>query len=384
MIPGMDLIIIKLKRAPFLESLSFDTFIGFTIALLPLYIRLAGNLETNRISKDNLFLYLILGSIVFLNGSLKDKYLRYTVAGLIGLTILNQHHPFSRNVMSQAVFIIAGLVFFIKYYEYDGSHNIQHIYNGMIAGALIQGTMGILGYYGINIYPSLVSIAYPNVVAEFKGGITGKHNAVGSFGNYNLSAAYLAMTIPAFLSRRYVKYLAIIPIVALMMSQSQMGIGAFIVGVIFYTRILSKIKMYSLAIAGMLIFPCLNLDLDSGRFAVWTKVIKEASVKHWLMGMGPGWFPDMRYLFSASERAQQEHSNFLAIFNVFGLLGFAMLFPIFYKYLKVKEDDRLLSTILFIIFCNSFAHFSFHQSTALIIIIPILALSLRRGSYERC
>lgn len=374
-----------------------DLLIGLTIALLPLYIRVDNILETNRSSKDFLFLYLIIGFLIFLNGSLKSKYIRYSVIGFIFLTIVNQYYPFSKNVIAQTMFIIAGLVFFIKYYEHDGERNLQRIYDGMMIGSLIQAVLAIFGYFGYNLYPYLVYVAkirpylYPSLakgiwvldyrvtelLLNFKAGKVGHLNAVGSLGNYNLTASYLCMTIPAFLSRRYVKYLAIIPITALFLTQSQMGIGSFIVGVIYYTKILSKIKMYLLAIVSMFIFPFLNLNLDSLRFEAWFRMIKSASLYNWVIGMGPGWFPDTKFMLTRTEYLKQEHSVFLSIFNTYGLLGFAILLPIFYKFLKRKEDDRLLSTILFIIFCNSYGHFVTHQSTVMIIIIPIIALNLR-------
>ncbi len=383
-----------------------DSLIGIIIALLPLYIRIEGSLETNRDSKDFLFLYLIIALMIFLNGSMKSKYLRYSVISFISLTLLNQYDPFSSNVISQTIYIIAGLVFFLKYYEHDGERKLQHIYNGMIVGSLIQAIIAILGNFGYNIYPSLVYLAkcrpylyysiakgrwvleytIPELVINFKAGVKGHLNVVGSLGNYNLTASYLAITIPAFLSRRYIKYLAIIPIIALILTHSYMGVGALIVGVVYYNKILSKIKMYLLAITGMIIFPFLNLNLDSARFGAWFEILQDAftykfdkSIPHWIAGMGPGWFPDSHFIISKTEYFQQEHSVFMSIFNIYGLLGFALLFPIFYKFLHKEKDDRLLSTILFIIFCNSYGHFAFHQSTVMIIIIPIIALNLRES-----
>lgn len=350
--------------------------IGVIIALLPLYLRALNHIETNRPSKDRLFLYLIIFLSTFITCKIRSGYVRFAVFSLGFLTIVHQWEFFSANVCSQVTFILAGFLFFLKYFEYDDNiQPVQYIFNGMAVGAIIQSILGIGGYFGCEIYFNIIHLFRPDSTMNLVG--LGHNNTVGSLGNYNLLASYLCITIPAFLSFKKYRFLIFIPITALLLTHSYMGIGSLIVGLIYYSRIVPKIWMYVLAIAGMFALPFLNLPFDSGRFSMWKTMLNSADLARWLIGCGPGWWPDQQVELNKDLVMWQEHNEFLTFFNIYGLLGFAILAPLFYRFLKTKDTNPILSSILFIIFCNSYGHFTLHQSTVAVIIIPVLALCLK-------
>lgn len=376
-----------------------NTILGIAIALLPLYIRLA-NIDTNRPSKDLLFLTIL--SLLMVITAPPTRYLRpyfkQVMAVLILLTVFNVERVFSPNVISQMVYLFFGLSFFVSYYESFRYETVQDIFDGMIVGALIQAVLGMGGYFGHewyfqglawmkpNIYYSVAMERWtidPSAAISWKSSGAGLPNTVGSLGNNNLLACYLCLTIPAFLSRKKIQWLALIPIAALIISQSFMGIGSFLAGVVYYVNIKRKIMtsklLYLGAITGMLLLPLLPLHIDSGRFRVWGRLLREASLSHWIIGRGPGWFADQMMAVDADNYLAQEHNSFLTLFNAFGLVGFLLLAPIFLRYIRVEHREPIAPTILFIAFCNSYGHFNLYQSTAMIIILPVLAICIAKS-----
>lgn len=357
-----------------------NIFLGISIALLPLFLITNGNQDTTRGTKDLIFLYAILALLSLMRDKKRDfpKQIMPSILYLVVVLLINQHMFFSSNVMLHTVNTLAGLAFFIRYYECFDEKSIRYIYDGMIVGSIFQGVFSIAGYFGYELYLDFLQM-FTSIDLDISARNSGASNVVGSLGNPNLVASYFCMTIPAFLSRKKLFSLALIPLTALILSGSYMGIGSLLAGLgyyIFETKIVSKAKIYALATASMVAVPFIITSADSGRFAAWKHLLSNVSLKHWLIGSGPGWFADLKFPFPGGYLIQ-EHSAFLTFFNVFGLAGFIALMPIFIKYIKNSNRCALINTLIFIFFCNSFGHFTTQQSTVLIIFIPIFAVGLK-------
>ncbi len=356
--------------------------IGVTIALLPLYNRIT-QLDFNRTSKDNLLVVLFGLFCFILPGAVRKMTLAMYAALIYGLffLVMNQWNVLSVNVMFQVFYISAGLLFFANLYEKFDRESTHFILKGMVVGALIQSTLSIPAFFGFEIYPNFTRI-FSDVGEAISPG-HGQANMIGSLGNSNLLASYLALTSMAFLSLKKLRYLVIIPIVALLMSGSMMGIGAFFAGVSYYLNIkyelVKKWQIYLASSVAMVTVYFTGLNgADSGRFEIWYKIFDKVTLSHFLIGRGPGWFADQKLTYD-NTIVVQEHSNFITFFNLFGIFGIILVLPIFLKFLKAKDDHAIFSSILFVAFCNSYGHFSLHQSTTAIIIIVTAAICLAGG-----
>lgn len=361
-----------------------NLIIGATIALLPLFNRVA-TVDFSRTAKDNL-LMAILGLLCVIMPEKKRSLPLYAwVVFIIALFFLvfNQYNVISINVMYQSFTVMAGMFFAVRFYEcYDGKTK-HYILNGMCIGALIQSFIIFLSALGFDPYIWVFGSLYEGAVIVGPSSFpVGK--SIGSLGNTNLAAAYLALTSMAFVRGKW-NYFLPIAILALTFTNSAMGVGSFVAGAVYYLnreRVFSKLKIYLLASISMIgLFFIGAGGADSGRFESWAKIFKAVTLKHFLIGMGPGWFPDMRLMYNGTHMVQ-EHNEYLALFNIFGIMGVILVIPFFLSYLKLKDTCRIFPAVLFIAFCNSYGHFSLHQSTTAIIIIVTIVICAVEGKRE--
>lgn len=370
-----------------LDFININTVIGASIVALPLFIRIC-SVDTNRLSKDILFSSIAMLIISMSKRSIKKIPNELIVPSIyIMLTIMfNQHDPLSLNSLIHTICLSSGWFMFVSLCLSWDMIDKKVIYNGIMIGSIVQSIIGIFGFFNIEIYFGIIKL-FRNVVLTSEA--TGSLNVIGSFGNNNLLASYLCISVPFFFSKKDTAILSVIPIVAILLSKSQMGLMSLVAGLVYYINnrfcILSKIKIYILTSLSMVIIPFFDIGIDSGRFELWRKILSTASVKHYVFGMGLGWFPDMNITVSSTGSALllQEHNSYLSLFNSFGLIGLLLMFPIFVMLLKQKNDDLVISSAMFIVFCNSWGHFTVQQSTVMIIIIPIISIVLGKALAER-
>lgn len=358
--------------------------ISVTIALLPLYKRVS-SLDFSRTSKDNL-LMLLFGVIMVLFTNPKRSFPVIgwvLVAIAFFLTVVNQYNVISINVMFQSFYISFALFGFVKIYECFDLKFTELVLNGMCIGALIQSVFVLFSSFGINLDMHIIKLFNPNV--DMIGSRPGFWSAVGTLGNPNLLAGYLAICLPAFFRKKWI-YLAVLPLTFLFSSKAMMGIGAFLGGSAFYLlKDHIKVKwLFFPAIAAMILVYFTGLNgMDSGRFAIWAGLIEKYDIQA-LIGYGPGWFPDQRMALEDS-RVVQEHSAYFSIVSVFGIFGLITVLTIIYK--ALQSTNKIFAAILFTIFLNGYGHFSLHQSTMVIIIVTVIAICLikeeKNGIMER-
>lgn len=360
-----------------------NILLGVTIALLPLYIRICAY-DFQRTAKDNL-LVIIFGFLGFL---LPNSVRKVSLSMLIALVyalfflVMNQWNVLSINVLFQVFYICSGLLFFFSFYEKHESESTHFILKGMIAGSIIQSILAIPGYWGFDIYREAIVFltgGNPTVITP-----DGQGAVIGSLGNINLTASYLALTLIAFFSLKKHKWIICLPIAALLLNGSLMGIFSAIAGTGYYLNLkfnfVKKWKIYIAAIVAMITYPLSGIGHDSGRIEIWKNIINLNTPKGILIGNGAGWFPDQKLMQVKDVMLAQEHNEYLAFFNIFGLLGIIVIAPIFYKFIMAEDKSKIFPSILFVAFCNSYGHFSLHQSTAAIIIIIAMAISLAEGN----
>lgn len=353
-----------------------NLLLGSIVAFLPLYTRVS-IYDFNRTSKDNLLIF-IFGVLSFL---LPDK--KRNIPALISIAcfyaifslVLNQWNVLSINVMMQSFYALSGIVFFIHFFEKHEEDSLRYIINGMQTGAIIQAVLIISWHFGYDAYFNLV-----NFVSGGGNIYVGDGGAIGSLGNTNLSGSYLALTSISFLNSKN-KWFLIPSLYALALTKSYMGVGAFSAGTVYFyfseSNVLKKWKLYLFAMAGMFSVYMLKVkNGGSGRFQAWEMLFSKVSLKHFFIGMGPGWFPDQRFKTYDGGTLLQEHNSFLTAFNLFGVVLFLILTPVFIKFIKQSDKNKIFASVLFASFCNSFGHFTLHQSTVAVIIVIAGAICL--------
>lgn len=351
------------------KGLPVNMLLGMTIAFLPFYNRVT-RFDFNRTSKDNL-LVVIFGVIGFLLPNANRKmnfYLYFALFAGLFLLILNQHEVLSIVVMMQIFYISSGMLFFANYFEKHDKNSINYLYKGMIFGSLAQSILIIFGFFGFDIHHYLLNIfsSYDLFLNP-----VGRDNVIGSFGNSNLAASYLCLSLFSFLSLDKYKILIIFPIISLVMTKSWMGLFSACAGLFYYLNVenIKKWKFYFISSFAMVLFYFTGLNgKDSGRFEIWKKIFALVDGKHLFFGKGAGWFADQKIMYKG-EYVIQEHNSFISFFNIFGILGFIVIAPIFIKFLKTKDKNKIFASILFAAFCNSYGHFTMHQSTTVVIIL---------------
>ena len=117
---------------------------------------------------------------------------------------------------------------------------------------------------------------------------------------------------------------------------------------------------------------------DSGRFLIWENSTEMLiNSKNWLMGNGLGWFGDnFKSLYKPfGWTVKQEHNEFFAVLNAFGLVGLLSFMGIFF-YLS-SGIDKITNAGLFACFVNFMGNFTLHISTTFIVCALILVCALK-------
>jgi hypothetical protein len=358
-----------------------NLLIGITIAFLPLFIKVS-SVDLTRTSRDNL-LVVILAVLGFMLTDKKRKlpkslYVAFSY-GLLCL-IINQWQPASVVVMFHVFYAVSGIVFFASYYEKHSEEGRDYVLNGMVAGALIQSIITIANYFQIPLWFYFIRVFYPHVT-----GFNIASVGIGSLGNSNILAAYVALTSIAFFRKKII-YLIPLPLIALYLAGSVMGYATLLAGTAYYFNFkLNLVKKYWLYYSA-LVFMALAFFVgvkghDSERFSAWREIFSRMDIGHFLFGKGPGWFANHPVLVHITrEKLVQEHNAFLTVLNMFGIIAFVLLVPVFIKFLGAKDKNPIFPSILFAAFVNSYGNFSLHQSSVALIIIVTAAICIAEGN----
>lgn len=200
----------------------------------------------------------------------------------------------------------------------------------MIWMALISAIYVIFQYFGIDQF----FVRTQAVNLEGHMGAT--------FGHPTLVSPFIAMIIPIAIYRR--KFIqAIVMAVAIVMTKSQVAIGAAVVGVLFYYSTQGSVKLIlSILTASILSFILIygyfnsgtiqNFVEDNTRFQNWKQIYsdvvnpidKEGIHKYSFTGFGPGTFY-FRYHVEHNNNYLQAHNEYLEFLYDTGFIGLGLL-----------------------------------------------------------
>lgn len=284
-------------------------------------------------------------------------------------------------VQYQTFYIAVGLMFFACFYERFVFHKLDHILNGMAVGCVIQSIIVICTHFGFPVYFEALVLLDGSIekVGESIDGL-------GSLGNSNLLAAYVSLTLISLFRKKWFYFLPL-PLLALFYAHSVMGYATAFAAVFYFINSKHKlIKKHLLYLASSISMIAAYLHgvwgEDSKRFYIWSENFKKVDLSHFVFGRGPGWYSDHGILIPGYRIATQEHNEFIALFNFFGIIGAAIFVGVFAKFLFSRDVNKYFASILFAGFCNSYGHFVLHQSTTALILIVSAAICLaERGEY---
>lgn len=356
-----------------------NLFLGLLVALLPLFNRFA-QYDFSRTSKDNLFAISLIAIMFFLPR--KKRHLgiitKLVAFFLFLLIAFNHWYVLSINVMIQTFYITSGLFFILSYAE-SADEDKGFIIKGVIFGSIIQSVMAVIDSFGIPSYAVAVTTFMPQVKTSYTGG-----NIIGSLGNPNILACYVALSIPFFFAYKWSKWLLWLPLTAIYLADSDISTFALLGGVGYYInhryKIIKTSWLYILSTIPMILLYFLGMGgMDSGRLPTWQKNI-DRLIESPFLGYGPGWFADAKLTPKSTSDVTyvliQEHNEFLACVNTFGLVGMALIAFVFYR---CRTPPLMWGSVLYIGFLNAYGHFSLHVSTTAIILLIAGAVCLSGG-----
>lgn len=224
----------------------------------------------------------------------------------------------------------------------------------------------------------------------------------GFIGQSTLVAPFIAMTIP--LALYYKKWtVSAVMCLAVILTQSKMGIGALAVALIAYSLMQKSFVIKVLAVVLIMlavsfsyskILSYKSIDsISSGRVGVWADIVKDFVSKpdgkmHTVFGWGAGAF---NYAFSIRKdsRFWQAHNEPLEALYNYGLVGVAMIFMFFKKmFTAVSKTPMAIALLcsLLVVLINSLGNFPTQIAPIYLYCLVIIGLLHNRlftgGEYE--
>jgi hypothetical protein len=268
----------------------------------------------------------------------------------------------SETMLQSTFFILAGVIFYISVYK--GGLPLTSWRNTICCVATIQACLAVLQVSG---HDPVVWFLDKFVTV---GGELGPLTPVGTLGNQNFLAAFLAISLPFFYDSRWWKWVAPLIIVALLLTKTTAAIGAAIIGSFYYffgwewacIGVVPAFILYALKYN--------NHIIDNPRFDFWLDAWRSTS-HSWntfIFGWGPGTTWRLDNLL---------HSEYVNVFFNYGAIGLALM--IGYIVSASKSNKMLFSA--FIVACiNMAGNHPLHVVPSAILILALTALMERDRS----
>lgn len=227
---------------------------------------------------------------------------------------------------------------------------------------LVQIGIAVLQFYNMDPVSRLMS----NFVKV--GGEMGFNTPVGTLGNPNFLAAYIAISFPFFLRRGWACALPVIAF-GLYITRTSTAMAAVLVAFGWW---LAGWRGACVGILGGIgAYFATGHDGIPTRVFYWIDAVKETmnAPLGILAGWGPGvsWRPD-----------NQLHNEYVAAFFNYGLVGLALMVG----YLKtLPTDNRMLFAAMLAVMVNMVGNHPLHTVPTAILIAVVAALIERHGKY---
>lgn len=315
--------------------------VGQEFAFILSAVVLAGSLLPNRWAKIFIFYFVIWQLILLIRA------------------FFNVGDYQAEAALGTLLFLLSATIIFII--TYSAKFPNETFYKFICIAAFIQADLAILQKFGTDIPYKLISLFTP-----VERGL-GEYAAVGTLGNSNFLAAFLAISLPFFFRPNWFRALPHI-FLGLMVSNAAtanvaaaIGIGYFFFGAKGAGILAFLAAIYLICVKG--------ISMDSERLSWWVKAVREIcqSWKTIIFGRGPGasWLsPDPR-IYEAI------HNEYVSTFYQYGLLGLVFLIG----FLKtLLTGNRILVTALVIASVNCLGNFPLHLAPSTFLIVLIVGM----------
>lgn len=281
------------------------------------------------------------------------------------------------GIFLKSIYIAIYSAFFVSFLERFDRTGVGYLADGLAIGCLLQSTLVLFKFLGIDIYTYFYEIIYPN--SSLKLNIAPElANARGSLGNPNVLGSYLSIGIWTFLRGKWI-YLTPIVLIALFLTNSVLSmavIGAVLICFYFWEKINFKILIPSVTIAYFILAGFDPAGVFNGRSGILNAVFSKFSIETLVMGGGTGWLGLNRLLINDAWIAE-EHSELVASVVAMGIIGALIYFSLFLKALHMSTRSTF-SLVVLACFINSLGHFTFHLAPTLFVFITFLAVAIGR------
>lgn len=351
--------------------------------LLPFTVLMMGIIHVSHHHAFILYMLLIVGAY------LRNNYL-FAFAGFVFLWqvflflfgIYNPRLPgiIIGNGFATVIYITAGLIVYVA--TAKSKIRKETFFNIMCIASIFQALLAYSQWlFGVDPLAEITSMfVATDHLLDIK-------VMIGSLGNPNFLAAFIAFTLPFFFRKRWVWVLPFLAIVLYQCMASSATLPAIIgVGMFMWleeeNKLSSKLKnhykYYIAAIALLILIGYFAIDrasiIHSERFTFWQLAVKQTSMffPTFIFGMGPG---------AMWAKPFPLHSEWVSCFHQFGLVGLGLfMLYVFSTMRKIKEKALMASFIIIII--NFLANSALHYAPTAFLACMIAGLIEREVSWQ--
>lgn len=243
----------------------------------------------------------------------------------------------------------------------------ETVYNFICVAAILQSLIAIMQTLNFDPYIMLVQQLY---TVNF--GLP-RTETVGTLGNNNFLACYVAISLPFFFRRTWCYFIPVI-IALLFIANTATAMVAMLVGVIYYIKPKIKWRWIGLALLPFiahLIMTKKSLTIHffnyplPDRFQWWIGSIKTViqTLQTTIFGMGPG--------SNYSTLQAPLHNEWIQTFYYFGLIGVVLLLGFVFT---ISRKNRILYASFLIASICCMGTYMMHLAPSAFLIVIVLAL----------
>ena len=315
--------------------------------------------------------------LVLMAGMIENRWLRgflfYVIAWQTVLFVQAMIHPgmFQSAIASgytQALFMTAGAMIYLT--ALKSKLPVSTFYNFICIAALIQILIAIpQRYMGFDLVRMALSLIAPTK------SIYTTPVLVGTLGNSNYLAAFLAFSVPFFFRKWWIWSLPLVAVALYFSMSSAAVIAAIIVGGFFVAKKYRgwKWMLLSVAITVLLVAGYIMIDSPgfvNERFHIWTAAFNQ--VVQWPLGIAFGLGPG-----AAWAQNYPLHSEWVTLFHQFGVIG--IILAVGYLLTVSRKNIYLFSSFVIIVI-NMFGNAALHIAPTAFLACMVAGLMERERS----
>lgn len=271
------------------------------------------------------------------------------------------------------VYLIAGLLFFVA--ARHSNLELFTFYNFICIGAIVQAVIAVLQFVGIDLMLMVLNLFVPA-----KGKLA-DGTLLGTLGNPNFLAAYLAISLPFFFRKGWAWFIPLIVAVLIGCKTTAAIIPAIIGAAWFFwdrttghwQSTYNGMIITGCALAGIFYVTVIGTPFwESDRFGFWMQAMGQLdTTAKILFGLGPG---------APWAQKWPLHSEWVTVVHQFGMAG---LWIVGGYVLTLYRGNRFLFAALLIALINAGGNYNLHLAPSAALIAVIAGLIEREKTAQK-